>query len=244
MSLTYTPFAREPALNRLNQDLRMNVSDSERLVSGVLGLGLAVAGLTRSGLSRWAFVLAGAALFRRGFTGHCDVYERLDLDRRHGQSGVPGSRGKRVEASVEINCPPEKLFAFWRDLEGLPRVMRHVKSVEQRGPKRSHWKVVGPMGQTVEWDAEIINEREGRLIAWRSLPDSPVSNAGSVWFEPAIGGGTRVKVAFEFDPPAGALGAAVAEIFGNSPEGDLQEDLQRFKEFAERELKPSWAETR
>ena len=119
--------------------------------------------------------------------------------------------------------------------------MRHVKSVEQLGNKRTHWKVSGPAGQSFAWHAEIINEEENRLIAWQSLPGASVSNAGSVWFEPAIGGATRVKVAFEFDPQAGPLGVAVAAFFGSSAEADLAEDLQRFKEFAENELKADLA---
>lgn len=138
---------------------------------------------------------------------------------------------------MEIDCPASSLYHFWRGLEGLTRVMRQVKSVESRGGKRSHWKVAGPAGQTFEWDAEIINEEEGRLIAWKSLPGASVSNAGSVWFEPVNGGATRVKVALEFDPPAGAVGVALSHLLGSSPESELSEDLKRFKEFAERELR-------
>lgn len=237
-SLTYQPFAQTPEVDRLRHDLQMNLPDGERVFSGVLGFALTAAGLARGGLTRWALLMAGGALLRRSFTGRCPVYQHLDLDRRHGHSGVPGNRGTRVEASVEIECPSGALFEFWRNLEQLPRVMQHVKSVEQRGAKRSHWKLAGPAGRTLEWDAEIINEEEGRLIAWQSLPGATVSNAGSVWFEPSPSGTTRVKVAFEFDPPAGVLGVAVAELFGNSPEANLVEDLQHFKEFAERELKP------
>jgi uncharacterized membrane protein len=239
MSLTYQPFAQMPEVDRLSHDLQMNLSDGERILSGAFGLGLAAAGLARHGLVRWALLLAGGALLQRSLSGHCPVYEHLELDRRHDRAGVPGNRGTRIESSVEIRCPAATLFEFWRNLEQLPRVMRHVKSVEQRGKKRSHWKVAGPAGQTLEWDAEIINEEAGRFIAWQSLPGAMVSNVGSVWFEPANSGATRVKVALEFDPPAGALGVAVAELFGKSPEADLAEDLQRFKKFAENELQSS-----
>ncbi len=236
MSLTYQPFALTPEVDRLSHDLQMNLSDGERVLSGVVGFGLTAAGLARRGLSRWALLLVGGALLRRSLTGRCPLYHHLELDRRHGRSGVPGNRGTRVEASVEILCPAETLFAFWRNLEQLPRVMRHVKSVEQRGGTRSHWKVAGPAGQTLEWDAEIINEEEGRLLAWQSLPGATVRNAGSVWFEPTDGEATRVKVALEYDPPAGTVGVAIAELLGSSAEADLAEDLQRFKQFAEGEL--------
>ena len=238
MALTYQPFAQAPEVHVIETDLRKNVPDGERIAGAILGVGLAAAGLSVNGLTRWALLLLGGLLVRRSVTGHCDVYHHLELDKRHDRAGVVGNRGKRIEASVEILRSPEVLFRFWRDLAQLPRVMRHVQSVEPRGKRVSHWKVAGPAGRTFEWDAEIINEHENRLIAWRSLPGASVSNAGSVWFEPAGQHATRVKVALEFDPPAGSLGVAIAEMFSSSSEADLQEDLQGFKAFAERELLP------
>jgi len=214
----------------------MNVPDAERVACGIIGAGLAMAGLARGGVARWGLLLVGGALVRRALTGRCPIYQRLELDKRHPRSGVPGNRGTRIEAAVEVRCAAETLFQFWRNLENLPRVMRQVKAVEQHDAKRSHWKVAGPAGQTFEWDAEIINEEDGRLIAWQSLPGARVSNAGSVWFEPTSDGATRVKVVFEYDPPVGSMGVALAELWGASPKADLAEDLKRFKEFAEAEL--------
>lgn len=214
----------------------MNVSDSERVASAFAGAALAVAALARGGLAKWPLVALGAALVHRGWTGHCAWYQHLQRDRHHPATGVPGNSGIKVEAAVEIDCPPDALYRFWRDLEELPRVMRHVRSVEQLSHRQSHWTVQGPAGARVEWDAEIINAEEGRLIAWQSLPGAQVRNAGSVWFETARSGATRVKVAFEYDPPAGAVGAAIAKLLGANPQKDLEEDLAQFKQFAEREL--------
>ena len=236
MSLTYQPFAHVPGLDRLGRDLSMNISDNERMVSGALGVGFTIAGLQCRSPVRWLLLMAGVALGRRAVVGHCPLYQHLDLDKRHGHSGVPGNRGKRVEAAVEIRCEPGQLFNFWRNLEALPTVMRNVKSVQLLGGNRSRWKVVGPVGKELQWDAEIINEEEGRLIAWQSLPGATVSNAGSVRFDLTDTGDTRVKVAFEFDPPAGELGVGVDWMLGSSPENDLKEDLNLFKKFAELEL--------
>jgi uncharacterized membrane protein len=236
MSLTYQPFAEISEVQRLSRDLHMNVSEGERLVSGVLGATLGAAAISRGGATRWALLLVGGALLHRAFTGHCRLYERLELDKRHGRSGVPGNRGTRIEASVEIERPAATLYAFWRKLEQMPKILRHVRSVEPIGGTRSHWRVAGPAGQTFEWDAEIINEKEGRLLAWQSLPGSTVSHAGSVWFEPSGSGATRVKVALEFDPPGGTIGTAIGEWFGMSPRQELEDDLQRFKQFAESAL--------
>jgi len=80
----------------------------------------------------------------------------------------------------------------------------------------------------VSWDAEIINERPNELIAWRSLPGSMVETAGSVHFTRS-GRSTEVQVSLKYNPPAGQTGATLARWLGESPERQLEEDLQRFK---------------
>jgi hypothetical protein len=90
------------------------------------------------------------------------------------------------------------------------------------------------MDRRVEWDAEVINERQNDLIAWRSLPGSTVDTAGSVHFTPAPGDrGTEVKVTLKYDPPGGKVGAAVAWMFGREPSQEISEDLRRLKRFLE-----------
>jgi hypothetical protein len=52
--------------------------------------------------------------------------------------------------------------------------------------------------------------------------------------ERAAGGrGTIVKVNFQYNPIAGVLGAAVAKLFGEEPEQQLDDDLRRFKQVME-----------
>ena len=147
---------------------------------------------------------------------------------------VPHGQGTKVEKSVTVGRPPGDLYRFWRDFENLPHFMEHLESVKTLDGTRSHWKVKGPAGSAVEWDAEIINDQEDRLIAWRSLDNADVGNAGSVRFAPIDGGrATEVKVTLEYDPPAGALGVAFARLFGEEPAQQVEEDLRRFKEFVE-----------
>ena len=111
--------------------------------------------------------------------------------------------------------------------------MRNLESVKVDGD-RSHWVARGPLGHSVEWDAEIVNRRENELIAWRSLEGSQVDTAGSVHFVP-LGGdrGTEVRVVLKYDPPGGRIGSAVAWLFGASPERQIREDLRRFKQVME-----------
>ena len=83
----------------------------------------------------------------------------------------------------------------------------------------------------MEWDAEIINQVENELIAWRSLEGSEVPNAGSVRFTDAAGGrGTEVRIAvLQYNPPGGTAGAFIAKLFGEDPSTQIHNDLQRLK---------------
>ena len=153
-------------------------------------------------------------------------------------SGGRGAAAKggatRVRKSLIINRPPEELYQFWRDFENLPRFMQHLESVRVTGEGRSHWVAKAPAGTTVEWDAEITEDRPNELIAWRSLEGADVENAGSVRFEPAPGNrGTIVRVEIEYNPPGGALGAAVAWLFGEEPGQQAQDALRCFKQVME-----------
>jgi uncharacterized membrane protein len=112
--------------------------------------------------------------------------------------------------------------------------MKHVESVSVLDEKRSHWVVRGPAGSTVEWDAEIINDEPNALIAWRSLDNAEVDNAGSVRFVPGPEGrGTEVRVVLDYIPPAGRVGKWVARLFGEEPSQQIHEDLRRFKRLME-----------
>ncbi|HJQ39512.1 MAG TPA: SRPBCC family protein [Thermoanaerobaculia bacterium] len=213
-----------------------NVNDPERWVSVVFGSALAAYGLKKRSARGLALSAIGGALVWRGATGFCALYNALGLssngehadDER--QVSVPYGKGVRVEKAVTINAPPEQIYAFWRNFENLPRFMQNLEAVECHDSRRSHWTAKGPAGMKADWEAEIINEIPNELIAWRSIDGSKVDNAGSVHFEPALGGrGTIVKVVLRYDPPAGVLGAAVSKILGEDPAMNVQEDLRRLK---------------
>jgi len=157
------------------------------------------------------------------------------LVQQHGDAAVlDASRARRVERSVTINHPRADLYRFWRNFENLPRIMRHLESVTVLSPERSHWKAKAPAGRSVEWDAVIINEVENELIAWKSVDEAEVPNAGSVHFSDATGGrGTVVRVVLEYAPPAGKLGATIAKLLGEEPDVQVREDLRRFKQMLE-----------
>jgi uncharacterized membrane protein len=154
--------------------------------------------------------------------------------RKFKDNKTPLQGGIRIEKSITINRPVEELYKFWRNFENLPQFMHHLESVTILDEERSHWKVKGPAGSSIEWDAGIIDERINDFISWRSLENAEVENAGSVHFTPAPDGrGTEVKVVVAYNPPAGKLGAAVAKFLGEEPAKQIPDDLRRFKQLME-----------
>jgi uncharacterized membrane protein len=140
----------------------------------------------------------------------------------------------RTKRSVTVARSPEECYGFWRSFENLPQFMRHLESVTVTGDRRSHWKAKAPAGQSVEWDADTIDDRPNELIAWRSAEGADVYNAGAVRFQPAPGGrGTEVRVELEYKPPLGKLGSKVAMLWREEPGQQVMDDLRHFKQVME-----------
>lgn len=156
-------------------------------------------------------------------------------------AAVRANRGRRlfrdgmwVHASVTVNRRPEEAYRLWRDLENLPRFMHHLESVRVVGDRRSHWVARGPAGRSVEWNAEIVEDRPNEMIKWRSVDGARVPNSGCVRFMPAAGGrGTEVRVEIGYSVPGGPFGARIAQLFGEHPEQQIHDDLRRFKQVIE-----------
>ena len=151
---------------------------------------------------------------------------------KNGKSDL--AKDVHIETSISINRSPSELYAFWRDFSRLPKFMTNLKSVTDLGNGKSRWIAKGIAGREVEWEAEVFNERENELIAWRSLEGSDVVNAGSVRFEQGPKNhGTYVRVTLNYNPPAGTVGKTLLRIFGAEPQQLIREDLRRFKQLME-----------
>ena len=139
-----------------------------------------------------------------------------------------------VRRAVTVQASAADLYRFWRHLPNLPQIMRHLRSVTELPSGLSHWVARGPAGITVTWDAEIVADQPGERIAWKSVNGATVQHAGSVRFQLAPGGrGTEIHVELAYEPPAGALGVAVAKLLGEEPDLQIREDLRRFKQSIE-----------
>ncbi len=229
-----------------------NVSPGERFVSATAGGALIAYGLKRGGVFGALLSLLGGGVALRGVTGHCQVYDAMGMNTNTGEKSDARvnfkSRGSKksstwkndllsgkvhVTKALTINKSPAELYSFWRNFENLPQFMEHLESVKILDGNKSHWKAKAPLGQSVEWDAEITSDEENVRIGWKSLEGADVPNAGVVQFMPTTNRGTEVKVVMTYEVPGGEWGAMIAKLFGEEPSQQVYGDLCRFKSLME-----------
>lgn len=140
---------------------------------------------------------------------------------------------EQIVKSVIVKRPVQDIYSIWSNFENFPYFMEYVKDVTKVGPKVSHWEVKGPLGMTVEWDAEMTRMEDNKRIAWNSKDrDGTITTSGQVTFNSLPQNETEVTVTMQYTPPAGKAGEIVANLFSN-PEQRLAEDLRNFKRYAE-----------
>ncbi len=215
------------------QDRRLS---TETRVLSVVGGASAIGFAARRG-PFWGSVFSaiGADLLTYGLCGHY-LHEFLGLKRADGNARgrrIPHQLGVQIRHAVTIDRPVEDVYDYFRNFETLPTFMDHLQNVKVFDEKRSHWTAKGPLGSSIEWDAEIISDERNRLISWRSVDTPDVETAGSVRFVPLSNGRTLLQISMQYLPPAGALGTAVAKLFGEEPEKQIQDDLRCFKQLME-----------
>jgi uncharacterized membrane protein len=201
-----------------------NWSPATRLLSSVGGSLLTLYGLTRRGVVKPVLSTAGLVLTARGMT-NLDTRSLLGL-------GL-GENGIRANKAINIFAPVDEVYRFWRNFENFHLFMNHVKEITVREDGVSTWKVAGPAGSTVEFQSRITQDIPNDSIAWETLPDSQVHSMGFVRFDENRDGSTRVSVQMSYVPPAGAVGHAVAQLFGVDPRQAMHEDLVRLKSLLE-----------
>ncbi|MEW6296759.1 MAG: SRPBCC family protein [Thermodesulfobacteriota bacterium] len=161
----------------------------------------------------------------------------VDLLCSQGLSRSPGVMrpiAAEYATSITVGKSADELYRFWREPQSLSRIMGHFAEVTAAGAGRTHWVVRAPLGQSLEWDAQVVEDRPGELLRWESLAGAQLPTAGAVHFRPAPGDrGTEVTLRFRFDPPGGALGDAAVKLLGPAPGMLAGRALRCFKSLAE-----------
>ena len=144
---------------------------------------------------------------------------------------------QRVESSVVVEAPVSRVYDYWSNLENLPNFMTNIEEVRATGPGMTHWRIKGPLGTKMEFDAQTTQEEENRALGWNSV-DGNVETSGQVRFQELGPERTRVEVTMNYaDPPGGRIGEVGSKIVAN-PQVMVDQDLYNFKEIIEGRATP------
>ncbi len=196
---------------------------STRLLAGIGGLWMLLRG-RRGGPAGWLYSLGGFALGIRALTNQ-------GLKQFFGMTDTGATID--VMKSININVPVDEVYALWSNFETFPQFMSHVREISTSDDGTSHWVVAGPAGMEVEFDTVVTDNVPDEFIAWQTVPGSMVKHQGVVEFRETGEGKTLVEVHMVYTPPAGAIGHAVAALFGTDPKQAMDDDLVRLKSLLE-----------
>lgn len=208
----------------------MSAATLQRLASVTGGMLLIGSAFGRNSSNRFLKTVVGCYLTYKGIAGRrsfSEVYHSIEK--------VTHGRTLNIRVSMVINKPREEVYTMWRNLSNLPLFIKHLRSVQELDEKYSTWIMELPGGVgTMQWEAEIVKERPGEMIAWQSLPGSSIQNAGKVGFRDSLGNmGTTVDIILTYHAPLGKAGEQLARIFTPVFKRMVEEDVHAFKQFVE-----------
>jgi len=139
---------------------------------------------------------------------------------------------QRVEGSIDVVAPVEKVYDYWKNLENLPQFMTNVEEIHATGPDTTHWVVKGPLGAKLEFDAKTTQNQPNEAMGWNT-EDGDVQTSGQVRFQELSPESTRIEVQMNYwDAPGGKAGEVASRIVAN-PQVMMQQDLRNLKQILE-----------
>jgi uncharacterized membrane protein len=215
----------------------VNVNQVKRGASMLLGEVLLIVSLRRRSPVGAVLVLAAGELLYRGISGHCHLYQTLGLNttgaRGQYEAGAPAD-AMQVEHSITIRKSADELYSVWRKPRNLSRIMRHFAEVTAVSANRTHWLVRAPFGQSREWDMQVVEDRPGELLRWKSIEGAEFPSEGTIRFYSAPRDwGTEVTFRLRFQIPGGTLGAVTMKLLPVAPGLLVSKALRRFKSLIE-----------
>jgi uncharacterized membrane protein len=144
---------------------------------------------------------------------------------------------QRVDGSIEVEAPVQRVYEYWRTLENLPQFMTNVEEVRSTSPDTTRWRVKGPLGTSLEFEARTTQDEANEAIGWNT-ENGEVQTSGQVRFREVTPNRTRVEVQMNYwDAPGGKAGEVASRLIAN-PQIMMEQDLQNFKEIIEGKATP------
>jgi len=202
--------------------LKQNVSTLERVLMVTSGAYLLYNALSKQNKSYTQAGTAGAMLLR-GISGYCPVYDAANHLMNDKSSNI------NIRINSVIDKPIGEVYAFWRDLENLPKFMSHLESVRPISSTISEWTAKGPAGiGKISWNAEIIRDEKNQLLSWNSIEGSSIKNAGKVVFK-SNGNATELDITISYHAPLGIAGESAAKLLNPYFEKMVRDDISNLK---------------
>ena len=143
-------------------------------------------------------------------------------------------RSRTSTASITILRPIDEVYEFLRNLANFPLFMTQLRSAQAQGNGRFRWRLRLLGGRTLDWDVELVEDRPGELLAWRSVDGAELDSRGVIRLAPAPGGrGTEVHFDVQYSAPGLGLGVLLARMLGMAPGQRTRGDLRRLKQLLE-----------
>lgn len=146
-----------------------------------------------------------------------------------------GERRRRVSftSAIDIERPVAEVFSFFKNFENFARLTTSIRSVVDYEDGRSRWEVYTPSGGILTWNAVVTKYVPNSVIAWASVPHSPVDTTGLVRFTPIAPGWTRLEVAVTYRPAQTDLSDAVHSLLSAPATRRLRADLEHARTYIE-----------
>ena len=143
----------------------------------------------------------------------------------------------RIEKSIEIKAPPEKVWSLitW---DRVPEWYESIKKVEWTSKgKMEVGATVHVLSETAgvkeEWDAEITEYVDKERVSWRTTGGNTTIIYHAI-LEPTETG-TKTTTTFDYELPYSVLGKIIDKLrVHKALEKDSEQALQRMKDVAEK----------
>lgn len=215
-------------INKLKKPLNVipeerNVGKRERWISAAAGLLLGYIGIKNFRKGGAALIAPSGYLLYRGATGYCHVNALT------GRNTVSGSKPFEFQKAIFIARKRSDVYNYWRNLENLPNIMKHVQKVKKINDQQYQWVAIFD-GEKFKWNAQITQDIPNTKISWTSLESADVENSGSVEFDDAGENSTRLVVTIRYTPAQTELGKILAGFLNPLFKQIIKSDLREFKQ--------------
>ena len=208
---------------------KRNVGTTDRIISAAAGLLLGYAAVRSFKKGGYSLMIPAGYLLLRGANGYCALYNLA------GYSTAEGAKPFEFNKTITVHRNKVEVYNFWRRLENLPLIMKHVKNVEKTAEGKYRWEAEFN-NQTLQWNAEITEDVPNERISWTTTDASDVRNSGTVEFYDAPKNkGTELRVTMQYTPAKSKLGRVVASFLDPVFNQMVKDDLKRFKHMMESE---------